>query len=168
MKPGKAGDEAGFTYVAALIAVAAIGAGLAATGALWSRASQREKERELLWIGEQFRQAIGLYYQRTPGAIKRYPERLEDLLEDRRYLTAQRYLRKIYREPVTGRPEWGLIAAPEGGIMGVHSPSDERPLKSGQFPPRYSSFSGARTYSAWRFVYEPPGIIPRETLRASR
>src|SRR5260221_247456 len=110
--------QGGFTYLAALLLIAVVGAGIAATAELWSHARQREKEAELLWIGNQFKQAIGLYYQRSPGAIKRYPEKLEDLLEDRRFVNVQRYLRKIYPDPMTGKPNWSPIPAPGGGIMG--------------------------------------------------
>jgi hypothetical protein len=108
MKSGSPPDrQTGITYLAVLFFIAASSAMLAATGIIWSHERQRQKEQELLWIGNQFREAIGLYYQRTPGAIKRYPERLEDLLEDRRYLTTARYLRQIYRDPMTGKTQWG-------------------------------------------------------------
>jgi hypothetical protein len=125
-----------------------MGAGLAAVGEAWSHARQREKETELLWIGNQFKQAIGLYYQRSPGAVKRYPEKLEDLLEDRRFLSVQRYLRKIYSDPMNGKAEWGLVAAPQGGIMGVRSLSGTQAVR------RIDPASGA--YSDWQFVYQPP------------
>lgn len=151
-------EQAGVTYLAMLFFVAATAATLAATGIIWSHERQRQKELELLWIGEQFREAIGLYYQRSPGVIKRYPEKLEDLIEDRRHLTLQRYLRRIYRDPITGQPEWGLVPAPGGGIMGVHSLSELAPIKSGNFPPALKAGSGGR-YADWRFLYEPP-VVP--------
>lgn len=137
-----------------------VGVGLAATGELWSQANRRGKERELLWIGEQFRQAIGLYYQRTPGAIKRFPQRLEELVEDKRFLTTQRYLRKIYRDPITGKPEWGLVMEAENGIAGVYSLSSGRPVKAENFPDRFRQFVGAQRYSDWKFIYEPPAAPP--------
>src|SRR5690349_5636037 len=92
-------SQHGITYWVALLLVAVVGAGLSSTGVIWSQAVQREKEIELLWAGNQFKQAIGLYYQRSPGEVKTYPLTLEDLLEDRRYLTTQRYLRKIFVDP---------------------------------------------------------------------
>lgn len=155
-------SEGGFTYLAMLFFVAVVGAGLAATSIIWSQSRQREKEAELLWIGEQFRQAIAIYYHRTPGAVKRYPERLEELLEDRRYLSTQRYLRRVYRDPLTGTSTWGLISAPGGGIMGVHSLSQLRPIKSGKFPAHYANFQTATKYWGWKFVYEPVVLnVPR-------
>ena len=143
MTPGRV---RGFTYLVALLAIAVAGSGVAAVGESWAHARQREKEAELLWIGEQFRQAIGLYYHRTPGALKRYPEKLEDLLDDRRFPTVQRYLRRLYVDPISGEAEWGVVRATEGGIMGVHSLSELSTRKQvGQ----------ARSYAEWKFVYEP-------------
>ena len=153
--------QRGFTYLVAMFAVAVAGILLAATGELWSHSRQREKERELLYLGDRFREAIGLYYQRTPGAVKRYPEKLEDLLEDKRYLSMQRYLRKIYADPMTGAARWGTVAAPGGGINGVYSLSGGQPIKSGGFGSQDKSFAGSSRYSDWRFVYEPPeGGVP--------
>jgi type II secretory pathway pseudopilin PulG len=149
MSSGKR-TQAGFTYLTALLLVAAMGALLAAAAENWSHARQREKEKELLRIGNEFRRAIGLYYHRTPGGIKRYPEKLEDLLEDPRYPNPQRYLRRVYADPITGKPQWDLIPAPEGGIMGVRSVSTGRPLRT---------IAGAETYGSWQFVYDPPRAL---------
>jgi type II secretory pathway pseudopilin PulG len=145
----------GFTYVIMLVAVAVSGVLLAAGSIVWSQQAQRERERELLLIGKEFRRAIGLYYERTPGAVKRYPERLEDLLHDSRYLSTQRYLRRIYRDPVTGKAEWGLVQAPAGGIMGVYSLSSDRPVKTGGFDETEMGFEGTAKYSDWQFAYLP-------------
>src|SRR5436309_9597446 len=122
--------EGGFTYLSALLLVAITGASLAAFAEAWSHARQREREAELIWIGNQFKQAIGLYYQRSPGAVKRYPEKLEDLLEDHRFVSTQRYLRRIYADPMTGKAEWALIAAPSGGILGVRSFSTSKSIRA--------------------------------------
>ena len=148
--------QGGLTYLALLFFVAASGAALAATGTFWSHERQRDKEQELLWIGNQFREAIALYYHRTPGAAKRYPDKLEDLLEDKRYLSTQRYLRKIFHDPMTGKPEWGLVAAAGGGIMGVYSLSDLAPIKTDNFPSPLQTFKRAFRYADWLFVFQPP------------
>ena len=154
MSSGK--RQKGFTYLSALFLVAALGAGLAATGEIWSHARQREKEAELIWIGNQFTQAIGLYYQRSPGAIKRYPEKLEDLLEDKRYLSTQRYLRKIYADPISGKPSWDFVIAPGGGIMGIRSTAEGKPVKSAPLSRDEKAAVTTTSYRDWRFVYEPP------------
>jgi type II secretory pathway pseudopilin PulG len=148
-----AGKQRGFTYVAVLIMVATMGAVGAAFGELTSHAVQRDKEQDLLYAGNQYREAIASYYRRTPGAFKRYPNKLEDLLEDRRFPVAVRHLRRLYPDPITGKDEWGLVQAPDGGIMGVYSLSEEVPIKTGGFDYRDHLLAGAGKYSEWRFTY---------------
>lgn len=155
------GKQTGFTYLTVLFATAIAGVVLAEVFINWTQDSQREKERQLLFVGNQFRQAIALYYERTPGAVKRYPEKLEDLLTDERYSTPQHYLRKLYRDPITNRTQWGLVIAQGGGIMGIHSLSDEQPLKVAGFGYADSSFEGAGKYSQWVFFYSPQAQLQR-------
>lgn len=153
--------EAGFTYLAMLLAVAVIGIGLAAAGQSWSTAAQRDREQELLFVGEQFRRAIRLYHRNstdhaTPGAA--YPKALTDLLEDRRRGNTQRHLRRLYADPMTGKAEWGLVTtkAPDGDrITGVYSLSTLTPFKTSGFREENRAFEGAGGYSGWKFVYEP-------------
>lgn len=145
----------GFTYLALLFIVAMMGATLALTGHLWQKTMQQEKERELLFIGNQFRRAILLYYERTPGMVKQYPKDLTDLIDDNRYPSTQRYLRKLYRDPITGNKEWGLIQAPGSGIMGVYSLSNGIPQKKRNFTEQYASFANSESYSDWQFIYRP-------------
>lgn len=152
--------QSGFTYLAVLFFVAIMGVALAATGMLWSTARQRDKEQELLFVGNEFRKAVASYYERTPGAVKRYPASLDDLLKDNRHLATQRYLRKVYNDPMTGRAEWGTVRAPDGGIMGVHSLSERSPLKTGNFRPADRAFVGKSSYAEWKFVYVPIYQLP--------
>lgn len=147
--------QGGFTYLALLFAVAICGIALAAVGVVWSTERQRERERELLFIGEQFQAAIGSYYENSPGLVKRYPAKLDDLLKDNRFLGVQRHLRQIYTDPMSGTREWGLVPAPEGGIMGVFSTAMARPIKQAGFDERFFQFDGREHYTEWRFVYRP-------------
>jgi len=149
---GPAGAR-GFTYVGLLLTVAIMAAGLAAIGEVASTAAKRDREAELLFVGNQFAQAIAQYAAASPGA-QQYPPTLEDLLADKRYPNVRRHLRRIYPDPLTGRADWVLVRVPGGGIVGLHSQSLARPLKTANFPPGYESFNGATTYSAWQFV--PP------------
>ena len=148
--------QRGFTYLLALFAVGA--AGLIAVRAipLVETFEQREKEAELLYIGQQFRQAIGNYYQSSPGMLKRYPAKLEDLLLDRRFVGIKRHLRRIYTDPFTRQAEWGLVRDADGAIMGVHSLHDAQPIKQGGFREIDVALAGARNYRNWQFVYYPP------------
>jgi type II secretory pathway pseudopilin PulG len=147
--------QSGFTYLALLFIVATLGALLALSGVVWSTAKQRAKERELLFVGNAYRTAIGLYYERAPGTLKHYPQTLDALLLDTRQLATTRYLRRLYIDPLTATPQWGLVRAPDGGIMGVYSLADVPTIRHGNFDVRDKAFEGAASYSGWRFVYEP-------------
>jgi type II secretory pathway pseudopilin PulG len=152
-----AGKQRGFTYIGFMIAVAMTGAGLAAYGEFASHAAQREKEAELIFRGEQYRDAIASYYRKE----QRYPKSLDELLEDKRFPMPVRHLRRLYRDPVTGQEEWGLVEAPGGGVMGVHSRSEDAPVRTGNFTEKNQEFVEAKTYADWKFIHSPPGLSPR-------
>jgi len=141
----------GFTYLTILFVVAIMGAGLALVGEVWHTAAVREREAELLYVGNQHRKAIERYYLSGP---RQYPRSLSDLLKDPRKPGTERYLRQFYPDPVTGK-DWGIMKAPDGGIMGVHSLSSDKPLKTARFHIRDRGFEGAASYSDWKFVYTP-------------
>lgn len=145
----------GFTYLTVLFVVAFMGLGLALTGESWHTAARQEREAQLLDVGNQYRRAILRYHAGFP---RQYPRSLEQLLKDERKPGIERYLRKLYDDPITGRQEWGLVRAPDGGIMGVYSLSEERPLKSAGFPLENEGFEGAEKYADWKFVYAPPSV----------
>jgi type II secretory pathway pseudopilin PulG len=147
--------ETGFTYLALLFFIAVMGMTLSATSTAWSFMQQREKERELLYNGNAIRNAIAAYYERSPGTVKRYPVSFDDLFKDDRQLAMVRHLRRLYPDPMTLKPEWGVIRAADGGIKGVHSLSTRRAIKRADFGFENSAFEGAETYRDWRFVYEP-------------
>jgi len=134
-----------------MILVAIMGAGLAAYGQLASHAAQREKEAELLFRGNQYRQAIESYYRKE----RKYPKALAELVEDRRFPTPARHLRRLYADPVSGAADWGLMEAPGGGIMGVYSNSEAQPVKSGGFRLADRTFQDAARYADWQFFYTP-------------
>ena len=143
----------GFTYLTILFVVAIMGIGLALVGQMWQTAAVREREAELLQVGNEYRKAIERYYLSGP---RQYPRNLADLLKDPRQPGTVRYLRKLYPDPVSGKDEWALVTAPDGGIAGIHSTSESAPLKSGGFAVRHKDFEGKTKYSEWKFVYSPP------------
>ena len=145
----------GVALLALLVIVAVIGATLAAVGTIWHTEQRRVKEAELLFIGLQVKNAIRQYYQNSPGA-KAYPRNLEALLKDERIPGTKRYLRRPYRDPLTDSGQWGLITAPDGGIMGIYSLAPGRPLKEANFPVQLGFVGGYTRYADWQFVYLPP------------
>ncbi len=162
------GYARGFAYLWLLFFVAAMGASLAAGGVVWEVRVRREKERDLLFIGAEFRRAIANYHRLTPQAAKELPRRLEDLLEDRRGPAPLRHLRRIYPDPLTGRTEWGQVVV-QGRVTGVYSLARGVPLRQGDFS-ESDAFAGARRYADWRFIPaditappgppDPPGSTP--------
>jgi type II secretory pathway pseudopilin PulG len=144
--------QRGFTYLTIIFILAILTGGLALLGEVWHTASQREKETELLFVGHEYRKAIERYFL---AGQRLYPRSLDDLLKDPRRPTTERYLRKNYTDPITSKAEWGIVKAPDGGIMGVHSLSDDKPFKITNFRLRDKGFDNSEKYSDWKFIYIP-------------
>jgi type II secretory pathway pseudopilin PulG len=144
--------DRGFTYIGLLVAVVILGIMLTAVGRVWSAAEQRERETQLLFVGHQMRMAIAAYYAHG----HHYPLALDDLLGDPQSPTPQRYLRRLYIDPVTASTDWELVPAPgNAGIMGVASKSRLAPIKQKGFDPLDATFEGASCYCDWKFLYVP-------------
>ena len=156
MRTGRrARRQGGYALMSVLLVIVLMGIALAEASNSWSNLRQRDREEELLRVGDKIREAIGNYYNQSPGDVKQFPQTLEDLLHDDRFPTPRRYLRKIYDDPMTGRPYWGTLHAPSGGIMGIYSLSAARPFKTANFKPVYESFARKKHYIEWIFAYTP-------------
>lgn len=154
----------GFTYIGLLILMAISGIALAGVGIVWHQDAQREREKELIFIGEELRNAIGSYYESSPSASKQFPQRVEQLLLDDRFPIIKRHLRKLYKDPITQSETWGLEIE-QGHIIGFYSLSVQKPIKKYGFPPQYDSFGQADQYTQWKFVYLPgsnPVNVPNQ------
>lgn len=135
-----------------MLFIAISGIALAAAGLVWHTEVKREKERQLLFVGEEFRQAIVSYYDNSPQGARQFPLKLEDLLRDQRFPVIKRHLRRIYQDPMTGTRDWGLMR--EGGrIVGIYSQSQAVPLKTAGFSEEQEVFAKAESYRDWQFVY---------------
>lgn len=150
-----AADETGLTYLGVIIIAATLSTSLAAAGIVWHFAQQREREDELMYVGNQFRVAIGRYYLNQLGPQKEYPKRLEDLLRDPRHPGQVGYIRKLYPDPITGSTDWGLLKLPDGSILGVYSKSERKPIKTGRFGALNRHLERKSKYSDWKFAYLP-------------
>jgi len=140
-----------------LVVITLMGLALGIAGSSWSTLTQRAKEEDLLWKGNQIRKAIGDYYTTAKvggKTVSTFPENLEALTLDPRMLETTRYLRKIYIDPMTGE-DWQTIPAPGGGIMGVYSASNKKPFKQNDFIDENKGFVGKQTYREWQFIYTP-------------
>jgi type II secretory pathway pseudopilin PulG len=147
----------------------------------WKTMAQREKEAELVFRGEQYVRAIGLFQRRSgPGVL---PPSVD-------VLVAQKFLRKKFKDPITGQDfdvlsptnvagaqpgggtaggatqggrgtaapaTSGAVVAPQGagggrgGVMGVASRSRERSLRL---------YNGRSRYNEWQFVFVQQAQAP--------
>jgi type II secretory pathway pseudopilin PulG len=127
---------------------------------------RREKEEELIFRGNQIVEAIRLFRARNG----RFPLALDELVKAK-----PRVLRKVWADPITGKPDWepvffgeegtavgigGTGTAPPqptpgptpaagaktGPIIGVHSRSCGEAIKV---------FEGRTRYCDWKFYFDP-------------
>ncbi|WP_028454223.1 membrane protein [Chitinilyticum litopenaei] len=148
--------QQGFAYGWVLMLVMVMGVYLAQIGEVWQTKNQRAKEAELMRVGDEIRRAIKAYTEQNTGNGPQYPRELADLVKDPRLPVTKRYLRREYKDPLTGE-DWQLIPAPGGGFMGVYSKSTARPLKQDNFPQEYASFKDKPSFADWRFAWWPQG-----------
>lgn len=147
----------GFTYIGLLMVMAIAGIAMAGVGIVWHQNTQREREKELLFVGEAYRQAIGNYYESSPNGIKQFPTNIEELLLDKRFPTVKRHIRKLYLDPMATGKAWGLLMQQDKTI-GVYSQSMVEPIKKTDFLNQYEAFGSASEYREWQFVYTPGTI----------
>ena len=76
---------------ALLVAIGVMGVMLSVALPVWTHAAKRAREAELVFRGEQYARAVELYQRQFVGA---YPPDFETLVE-------QRYLRRLYKDPMT-------------------------------------------------------------------
>lgn len=159
--------QGGFTLLGVLFVLAGLGVGMAALGSMWQTAAQREKEKELLFVGGEYRRAIESFWNQSPGKAQRLPQTLGELLSDPRFPHTIRHLRRIYRDPMTGTSDWGLIREPGGGISGVYSLSEKKPFKTAGFPVDLEPFARAGSYRDWAFRFDPAKALENPATQAA-
>jgi type II secretory pathway pseudopilin PulG len=136
-----------------MIVVAIIGLVTASAIKLGAVLQRARAEQELLRIGAEFSDALQSYADATPAGKPSQPASLKDLLKDPRFPTTRRHLRKLYVDPMTGKAEWGIVYLGEkAGVVAVYSLSEDKPVKIGNFPTRFSGFEGKSHISDWKFT----------------
>ena len=103
----------GFAMAALLVTLGVMAVMLTAVMPVWRHQAQREKEEELVFRGEQYARAVGLYQRKMgPGTI---PPSVDVLVQ-------QKFLRKKYKDPMVPDGEFQIIpfggAAPQTGQAG--------------------------------------------------
>jgi type II secretory pathway pseudopilin PulG len=148
--------QQGYTYLGVLLLVMVLGMSLTGAALVSEVMQQREKERELIFSGEQYADAIKRYYEAGAGGVSTFPRSVADLLKDPRFPAVRRYLRRPLRDPMTPSGEWELIRDEQGGIVGVRSRSVKTPL--GQYSGEQVEdlvVGKKKTYRDWQFRHDP-------------
>ena len=109
-------SDRGFALAALLVAIAVLSVLMLVALPTWRHHVQREKEAELIFRGEQYARAIGLYQRKLAGA---FPPSLDALVE-------QKFLRRRYKDPISGddfEPVFANSQAALSGPGGAQPPS---------------------------------------------
>jgi type II secretory pathway pseudopilin PulG len=149
-------SEDGFILLAVLFLLVLVLIGLAVAAPQIARSIQRDKELELVHRGEQYKRAIKLYYKKY-GA---YPTSIDQLVETNNV----RFLRKRYKDPITGKDDWRLIyygqaKVPPMGLFGQPLTGLGQPgaVVPGATTPGTSSTSGSSSPSTFGTSPSSPG-----------
>ncbi len=97
--------------VALLVAMGVMAVLMTVAMPVWKQASQREKEEELVFRGQQYVHAIALFSRKNGNA---FPPNVNVLVD-------QRFLRKKYKDPITN-DDFQLIPVGAQGTAGISAP----------------------------------------------
>ena len=89
----------GYTLIILLFAISILIIGLLIAVPVWQTQIQREKEAELIFRGNQYKEAIRLFQLKKPGT---FPKTLDELIEEK-------CIRRLYPDPMTKNGEWNII-----------------------------------------------------------
>lgn len=156
------GKPKGLTLLILLVSLSVMEIFLLLSYIPWKTVVKRELEKELIFRGNQYVEAIRIYQMKNPG---RFPSKLEELLE-------KKCIRKLYKDPISSDGEWDIIVpssqivpgTERGGIqkiviipnklikkypqpiqvIGVVSSSPEKSFKI---------YCGGDKYNKWFFYY---------------
>ena len=168
-------ERPGYTLILLLLILTVLAIGLMVAWPVWQTQIRREKEEELIFRGRQVVEAIRLFQAKNPG---RFPLSLQELYE-------KRFLRRLYKDPMTSSGEWNYILLPgsarpgAGGtgqqvllvpqaalasisspqILGVASPSSRTSLRT---------YNGAQSYDQWLFFYGQDPRSRPEVIRLGK
>ena len=138
---------------ALLIAMSIMAVMMTVVMPVWKHAAQREKEEELVFRGQQYARAIGLFQRKFANA---YPPNIDVLVD-------QKFLRKKFKDPITNDdfvPLRGRAGAPARPAAAVALSPDS--------PQRGSHASRARDNAGDRSVNNRPRPSPAARCAACR
>jgi type II secretory pathway pseudopilin PulG len=116
--------QAGYAMAALLVAMSVMAIMMTVAMPVWKQTAQREKEEELIWRGQQYQRAIGLFGRKFANA---FPPNLDVLVD-------QKFLRRKYKDPITGDDFLPLLQGQQGTTPGSGSRTAATPGRVAQNP----------------------------------
>lgn len=150
-RPGSTTDR-GYIMVVLLVAMAVGAIWMSALLPAWRQQVQRQREEDLIFIGEQYAKSIVLYQMKNQGA---YPPNVEALVSGN-------YLRKQWKDPITGEDFMvvGQGISPQGGQQPGRSTA---PPPTGPQTPGRGGAPGASQPGSQQMVAGISGVRSRST-----
>lgn len=107
-------SQSGYALLFAIFLVALVVVGMSTAVLDVYTQGQREREADMIWRGEQYRRAIGIFYQK----LGRFPTSIDDLLKSQN--GGPRCLREAYKDPMNKEDgSWRFIyVTPTGQLIG--------------------------------------------------
>src|SRR5260221_11714909 len=111
----------GYAMVALIVAMSIMAIMMTAAMPTWHQMAQREKEAELIFRGQQYARAIGLFQRKSgPGVL---PPNIDALVNGH-------YLRKKYKDPISG-DNFEILNAGAGAATPGASTANPTPQPAG-------------------------------------
>ncbi len=111
MSMGRRDRQAGYAVIVVVLLLALVAIALTAAVPRVLTQGRREREEELIFRGEQYRRAIGLFNRK----FGRLPLSLDELL----YTSQLSFLRRAWPDPMSSKGEWRVIrVGPSGELIG--------------------------------------------------
>ena len=107
--PGRSSPESGFALLFVFAMAAAVAFALYLELPRVSMEALRDREQLLVSRGEQYKRAVQLYVRK----FNKYPATLDELEKSNNI----RFLRRRYKDPMTGKAEWRLVHVGPGGVF---------------------------------------------------
>jgi len=156
--------ESGFTLAALVVMMAVMAIFLTVAIESVSFQQRREREDELIFRGSQYVEGIRLFRARAG----RFPVTVEELAK-----ANPRVLRKVWVDPMTGKPNWAPVFLGEEGTTVAPTPNPSATPQP--TPPRAGKgsvgtvvgvrstvcqdsikiYNGHTNYCEWKFFYDP-------------
>lgn len=111
MNTSRRDRQAGYAVIVVVLLLALVAIALTAAVPRVLTQGRREREEELIFRGEQYRRAIGLFNRK----FGRLPLSLDELL----YTSQLSFLRRAWPDPMSSKGEWRVIrVGPSGELIG--------------------------------------------------